>query len=91
VISRSLTDLQRAFAEMAMSAARLCDACDAAIRQADGEVLRIVAHHGPIPSPVRCPCRVAFLMHVPFSTGERSPLPICKPKWRSTPRAVTVR
>ena len=33
----------------ATSAARLCDANDAAIAQVDGEVLRIVAHDGPIP------------------------------------------
>jgi GAF domain-containing protein len=49
VISSSPTDLQRVFAEIATSAARLCDAYDAVIRQVDGEVLRRVAHHGPIP------------------------------------------
>src|SRR5262245_42770074 len=48
-ISSSPADLQRVFAEIAVSAARLCDAYDAAIRQVDGEVLRLVAHHGPIP------------------------------------------
>src|SRR5262249_47111759 len=48
-ISSSQADLQRVFAEIAASAARLCDAYDAAIRQVDGEVLRLVAHHGPIP------------------------------------------
>src|SRR5215831_21409018 len=41
VISSSPTDLQRVFAEIATSAARLCDAYDALIRQVDGEVLRI--------------------------------------------------
>ena len=49
VISSSPTDLERVFAEIAASAARLCDAHDASIRQVDGEVLRLVAHHGPIP------------------------------------------
>src|SRR5262245_19005812 len=49
VISSSPTDLQRVFAEIATSAARRCDAYDAAIRQVDGQVLRLVAHHGPIP------------------------------------------
>jgi signal transduction histidine kinase len=49
VISSSPTDLQGVFAEIATSAARLCDAYDAVIRQMDGEVLRLVAHHGPIP------------------------------------------
>src|SRR5215831_13449372 len=50
VISGSPMDLQRVFAEIAASAARLCDAYDAMIRQVDGEVLRLVAHHGPIPT-----------------------------------------
>jgi signal transduction histidine kinase len=49
VISSSPVDPQRVFAEIAASAARLCDAYDAVIRQVDGEVLRLVAHHGPIP------------------------------------------
>jgi pyoverdine/dityrosine biosynthesis protein Dit1 len=47
VISSSPTDLKRVFAEIAMDAARLCDAYDAVIRQVDGEVLRLVAHNGP--------------------------------------------
>ena len=34
---------------MASSAARLCDAHDATIHQVDGNVFRLVAHHGPIP------------------------------------------
>src|SRR6516165_10311864 len=49
VISGSPTDMQGVFQEIATSAARLCDAHDAVIRQVDGEVLRLVAHHGPIP------------------------------------------
>jgi two-component system, NtrC family, sensor kinase len=49
VISSSPMDLQRVFAEMATSAARLCDAFDTTIRQVDGNVLRIVGHDGPIP------------------------------------------
>src|SRR5262245_29774899 len=50
VISSSPTDPQRVFSVIAASAARLCDAYDALIRQVDGEVLRIVGHHGPIPA-----------------------------------------
>jgi GAF domain-containing protein/anti-sigma regulatory factor (Ser/Thr protein kinase) len=50
VISSSPTDLQGIFAEIAASAARLCDAYDATIFQVDGGFLRIVAHCGPIPS-----------------------------------------
>jgi GAF domain-containing protein/anti-sigma regulatory factor (Ser/Thr protein kinase) len=50
VISSSSTDLQRVFAVVAASAARLCDAHDATIFQVDGDVFRLVAHHGPIPA-----------------------------------------
>src|SRR5262245_11357586 len=49
VISSSPTDLHRVFAEIAASAARLCDAHDATINLVDGDFLRLVAHHGPIP------------------------------------------
>src|SRR5215475_6721671 len=48
VISGSRGELHRVFAALAVDAARLCDAFDAAIYQVDGEVLRVVAHHGPI-------------------------------------------
>jgi two-component system, NtrC family, sensor kinase len=57
VISSSPTDPQRVFAEIARSAARLCDAHDAVIRQVDGEVFRLVAHHGPIPTTPVVPLR----------------------------------
>jgi GAF domain-containing protein len=49
-ISSSPADLRRVFAEIATSAVRLCDAYDAVIFQVDGDCLRLVAHHGPIPS-----------------------------------------
>ena len=49
-ISNSPTDPYRVFAEIAASAARLCDAYDATIFQVDGDVLRLVGHSGPIPS-----------------------------------------
>src|SRR5262245_39846565 len=55
VISGSPTDLRGVFAEIAAGAARLCDANDAVIRQVDGEVLRLVAHHGPLPTPATLP------------------------------------
>jgi GAF domain-containing protein len=47
-ISNSPTDHSRVFAEIAASAARLCDAFDAVIYQIDGAVLRLVAHEGPV-------------------------------------------
>jgi signal transduction histidine kinase len=50
VISSSPTDLQRVFAEIAEGAARLCDAYDASIHRVDGDLLPVVAHHGPIPT-----------------------------------------
>jgi GAF domain-containing protein len=50
VISSAPMDSQRVFAEIAASAARLCDAYDAAIFRADGNILRLVGHHGPIPN-----------------------------------------
>jgi len=50
VISSSPTDLKPVFAEIAVRAARLCDAYDASIGQVDGNKLRLVAHYGPIPT-----------------------------------------
>src|SRR5262249_854890 len=60
-ISSSPTDPGRVFAEIAESAARLCDAYDAAIRQVDGEGLRLVAHHGPMPIADTIPLIRGFL------------------------------
>src|SRR5262245_16542368 len=47
-ISNSPADQSRVFAEIAATAARLCDAYNATIHQVDGGQLRTVAHHGPI-------------------------------------------
>jgi len=55
MISRSPTDLQGVFEEIAASAARLCDAYDASVLQVDGDCQRLVAHHGPIPTPGALP------------------------------------
>src|SRR5262245_4519076 len=58
VISSLPTDPRRVVSEIAASAARLCDAHDAAIVQVAGDdILRVVAHHGPIPPPDRLPLR----------------------------------
>ena len=51
-LSNLPSDPFRVFAEIAVSAARLCDARDATIFQVDGNVLRVVAHHGLIPQPI---------------------------------------
>ena len=56
VIARSPTDVQPVFAAVLASAARLCDALDATMFRVDGDVLRLVAHEGPIPSdPIGTP------------------------------------
>jgi len=49
MISGSTIDAQRIFAEIATTAAHLCNADDAMIFQVDGEALRLVAHQGSIP------------------------------------------
>src|SRR5262245_20964396 len=49
VISGSTIDAQRFFAEIATTAAHLCNADDATIFQVDGDVFRTVAHQGSIP------------------------------------------
>jgi signal transduction histidine kinase len=49
VISRSALDVQKVLDALVESAARLCDAYDAAIFQLFGDSLRLVAHHGQIP------------------------------------------
>src|SRR5262249_15373064 len=47
-ISTSSTNLDVIFAAMVSSAARLCDAHDAGIGRVEGNVLRSIAHDGPI-------------------------------------------
>src|SRR5258708_7225871 len=55
VISNSPVDRKGVFLEIAMGAARLCDAYDAAIHQVDGDFLPLVAHYGPILVPDSLP------------------------------------
>src|SRR5499427_1357683 len=52
VISSSSPDLRPVLDAMAESASRLCAAAAASIFRLDGDVLRVVAHHGPIPHPL---------------------------------------
>ncbi|MGH7344481.1 MAG: GAF domain-containing protein, partial [Candidatus Rokuibacteriota bacterium] len=52
VISASPTDVLPVFDTVTESAARLCEAYDAAIFRVDGDRLRLVAHRGPIPMGV---------------------------------------
>jgi len=49
VISTSPTDIQPVFDTIAQNAARLCEAFEASIFERDGDHLRLVGHHGPLP------------------------------------------
>jgi hypothetical protein len=51
VIASSPTDLQPVLDVVAESAARLCDAFNALIYRVDGDDLKLVATHGPVPAP----------------------------------------
>ena len=55
VISSSPTDIQPVLDTVAESAARLCNAFDAAIWLQEGDRLRIAAHHGSIPAQPTIP------------------------------------
>ena len=50
VIASSPTDLQPVLDAVAETAARVCGAHDFVIRRVDGNVLRVIAHYGTIPS-----------------------------------------
>jgi GAF domain-containing protein len=50
VIASSPTDIQPVLDTVAENAARLCEANDAVIQRVDANVLRRVAHYGPIPA-----------------------------------------
>ena len=52
VISSSPTDIQPVLDAVAQAATSLCDAYDAWVGPLDGDVLRVVAHHGSIATPV---------------------------------------
>ena len=50
VISNSPTNVQIVFNAIARSAAQLCEAFDVVVYSVDGNILRLVAHHGPMPA-----------------------------------------
>src|SRR5262250_125963 len=50
VISRSPTDIEPVLSAVAESAARLCHAYDVTVFRLEGDALRLVAHHGPVPA-----------------------------------------
>src|SRR5215510_5720262 len=49
IIASSPTDLQPVLDSIAENAARVCGADDANIRLVEGNMLRLVAHHGSVP------------------------------------------
>ena len=51
VISSSPTDIQPVLDTVAERAARLCDAVDSVILRVEGDLMRVVAHHGEIYAP----------------------------------------
>ena len=51
VIASSPTDIQPVLDVVAENAARLCEALNALIYRVDGESLKLVAKHGPVPAP----------------------------------------
>src|SRR5262245_23567595 len=50
IISRSPTNAKPVFDAIAQSAARLCEAIDVMVLRVDGDLLRLVGHHGPLPA-----------------------------------------
>src|SRR5215475_11253130 len=50
IISGSSSDIARVFDAIARSAARLCEAFDVIVLRVDEDVLRLVAHYGPMPA-----------------------------------------
>jgi len=50
VISNSPTNVQMVFDAIARGAAELCEAFDVVVYRVEGNVLRLVAHHGPMPA-----------------------------------------
>ena len=90
-ISNSPIDSYRVFAEIAASAARLCEAYDAVIFQVDGAVLRLVAHEGPVSlGPVgqfTVPLVRGSLSGRVTLVRRTSSWPTTRPRRSSTPRA----
>ena len=57
VIASSPTDIQPVLDVVAENAARLCEATNAQVFRFDGNVLRLVANHGDVPSSTEAPIR----------------------------------
>jgi hypothetical protein len=66
VISSSPADIQQVFDTIARSAAQVCEAIDVMVLRVDGDVLRLVAHHGRL---AMSRCTVERWVVGPLSTG----------------------
>ena len=73
VIASSPTDVQPVLDTIAENAARVCGANDAVIRLVQDNVLRLVAHHGPVEEPagLRHPSPAVSLLVGPWLIGKR--------------------
>jgi signal transduction histidine kinase len=76
VISSSPTDIQPVLDTVAERAARLCEAVDAVVLRIEGELMRIVAHHGSIYAPPGDAPMVppSGLVAAPLAPGSAQPI-----------------
>jgi hypothetical protein len=88
IVARSPTDVQSVLGAVCQSAARLCEAYDAAIWRPDGDRLLLVAHHGPITAVESLPWSVGQSRADRFSISGPSILLTCKPRRKNFPRRV---
>ena len=96
VISSSPTDLQPVMDVVAESAARFCGAANAAIFRLEGDFLRLVAAHGPLPAHMPIGATIAASTG---SVGGRAacdrrtlhPGPPDRPDHNRQPRGATLR
>src|SRR5262252_8768675 len=73
LIAASPTNIQPVLQAVAESACRICEAYDSVIRLCEGELLRVRAHHGPIPvDVVGSPIGRGWSLGAPSSIGNRS-------------------
>ncbi|HXK30820.1 MAG TPA: GAF domain-containing protein, partial [Candidatus Binatia bacterium] len=90
VIASSPTELQPVLNTIAENAARVCGADDAVIRLLEGEVLRLAAHHGSIPSvPLERPLDRGSIssravvdrriIHIQDAASVRAEFPVSEP------------